>query len=63
MYDESKCAHEPCTCAVGDSGIENEDGKRCCSAGCAKGEGCGCAECGCGETARTVEAPGAVPPL
>ena len=63
MYDETKCAHEPCTCAIGDGGVEGEGGRRYCSAGCAKGEGCDCEECGCGRADATGIAPGAVPPL
>ena len=63
MQDATKCGHEPCTCTVREGAMENEDGERCCSAGCATGEGCDCPECGCGDAARAVEAPGAVPPL
>ncbi|NND92659.1 MAG: metallothionein [Granulosicoccus sp.] len=42
------CAHEPCTCQLGDSeGIKGEDGMRYCSPGCKEGQGCDCPGCGC----------------
>ena len=41
------CAHEPCTCEVGDGGLTGEDGRGYCSAGCRDGEGCVCPDCGC----------------
>ena len=63
MYEETKCAHEPCTCTAGEGGMKGEDGAVYCSAGCAKGEGCDCEECGCGGSASAEIAPGAVPPL
>ena len=41
------CAHEPCTCSIGDEGLKAEDGGQYCSAGCLEGKGCVCPGCGC----------------
>jgi len=64
-YDETKCAHESCRCALGEGGgLKGENGKGYCSAGCATGDGCVCPECGCGMRTGSDEVePGAVPPL
>lgn len=45
--DKNDCAHETCTCKIGDEGIQAEDGRHFCSESCKNGEGCICAECGC----------------
>jgi len=45
--DDNDCAHETCTCTVGDDGITAEDGRHFCSEGCKSGEGCICPKCGC----------------
>ena len=50
MFDKTECAHESCSCKVGeegDGGIVAEDGRHFCSESCRSGEGCVCPECGC----------------
>ena len=57
------CAHDPCTCTIGDAGITAEDGRHYCSEGCKEGEGCICPKCGCNMDTVDEGGAGAVPLL